>query len=77
MEDVNTLAQQEAADRQAALALHQAQMRNVPMQANDPRVGRLSITITQVKFIHLIFLHNVFKSNKRKFHLSRISCIAC
>ncbi|XP_051169123.1 toll-interacting protein-like [Leptopilina boulardi] len=51
LDDVNTLAQQEAADRQAALALHQAQMRNMPMQANDPRVGRLSITITQAKLV--------------------------
>ena len=45
---MNPQAQQEAADQQAALALHQAQMRSMPVQAHDPRVGRLSITITQV-----------------------------
>jgi len=43
--------QQEAADQQAALALQQ-QMQNMPV-AHDPRMGRLSITISQV----IIFLY--------------------
>ncbi|XP_033216500.1 toll-interacting protein-like [Belonocnema kinseyi] len=51
VEDINPQAQQEAADQQAALALHQAQMRSMPVQAHDPRAGRLSITITQAKLV--------------------------
>lgn len=42
----NAQLQQEAADQQAALALQQ-QMQNMPV-AHDPRMGRLSITISQV-----------------------------
>lgn len=40
--------QQEAADQQAALALHQLQMQVMPPAAIDPRMGRLSVTIVQV-----------------------------
>lgn len=47
IEEHNAQLQQEAADQQAALALQQLQMQNMPM-AHDPRVGRLSITIAQV-----------------------------
>lgn len=46
IEERNAQLQQEAADQQAALALHQ-QMRNMSV-AHDPRIGRLSITISQV-----------------------------
>ncbi|KYN06654.1 PREDICTED: toll-interacting protein-like [Cyphomyrmex costatus] len=47
----NVQLEQEAADQQAALALHQ-QMRSKSMSvAPDPRIGRLSITITQAKLV--------------------------
>ena len=46
IEERNAQLQQEAADQQAALALHQ-QMRSMSV-AHDPRIGRLSITISQV-----------------------------
>lgn len=42
----NAQLQQEAADQQAALALQQ-QMQSMPV-THDPRVGRLSVTISQV-----------------------------
>lgn len=48
--------QQEAADQQAALALQQLQ--GTP-QMHDPRVGRLSITIAQVKQLHPLVHSNV------------------
>lgn len=47
IEERNAQLQQEAADQQAALALQQLQMQNMPV-AHDPRVGRLSVTISQV-----------------------------
>jgi len=46
LEERNAQLQQEAADQQAALALQQ-QMQSMPV-AHDPRMGRLSITISQV-----------------------------
>lgn len=46
IEERNAQLQQEAADQQAALALQQ-QMQNMPV-THDPRVGRLSVTISQV-----------------------------
>lgn len=49
IEERNAQLQQEAADQQAALALHQ-QMQSMPM-ASDPRMGRLSITISQAKLV--------------------------
>ncbi|KYQ58332.1 Toll-interacting protein [Trachymyrmex zeteki] len=49
IEERNAQLQQEAADQQAALALHQ-QMRNMSV-AHDPRIGRLSITISQAKLV--------------------------
>ncbi|XP_014478995.1 PREDICTED: toll-interacting protein-like [Dinoponera quadriceps] len=50
IEEHNAQLQQEAADQQAALALQQLQMQNMPM-AQDPRVGRLSVTIAQAKLV--------------------------
>lgn len=47
LEERNAQQQQEAADQQAALALHQLQMQNMPAM-HEPYVGRLSITIVQV-----------------------------
>lgn len=47
LEERNAQQQQEAADQQAALALHQLQMQNMPAM-HEPHVGRLSITIVQV-----------------------------
>ncbi|XP_078042371.1 toll-interacting protein B [Augochlora pura] len=41
---------QEAADEQAALALHQAQLQNMPVM-HEPHVGRLSITIVQARLV--------------------------
>ncbi|XP_012056816.1 PREDICTED: toll-interacting protein-like [Atta cephalotes] len=49
IEERNAQLQQEAADQQAALALHQ-QMRNMSV-THDPRIGRLSITISQAKLV--------------------------
>lgn len=48
--------QQEAADQQAAIALHQLQMQVMP-PVIDPRMGRLSVTIVQVlnNFINFYF----------------------
>lgn len=46
IEERNAQLQQEAADQQAALALQQ-QMQTMSV-AHDPRMGRLSITISQV-----------------------------
>ncbi|XP_057336212.1 toll-interacting protein-like [Microplitis mediator] len=48
-ETLNPQQQQEAADRQAALALQQLQ--GGPVPTIDPRVGRLSITIVQAKLV--------------------------
>ncbi|XP_011157908.1 toll-interacting protein A [Solenopsis invicta] len=48
IEERNAQLQQEAADQQAALALQQ-QMQSMP--AHDPRMGRLSITISQAKLV--------------------------
>ncbi|XP_011633847.1 toll-interacting protein-like [Pogonomyrmex barbatus] len=48
IEERNAQLQQEAADQQAALALQQ--MQSMPV-AHDPRVGRLSITISQAKLV--------------------------
>ncbi|XP_033337459.1 toll-interacting protein [Megalopta genalis] len=42
--------QQEAADEQAALALHQLQLQNMPVM-HEPHVGRLSITIVQARLV--------------------------
>ncbi|CAD1471623.1 unnamed protein product, partial [Heterotrigona itama] len=50
LEDRNAQQQQEAADQQAALALHQLQMQNMPAM-QEPHVGRLSITIVQAKLV--------------------------
>lgn len=50
IEDRNAQQQQEAADQQAALALHQLQMQSVPA-VHEPHVGRLSITIAQAKLV--------------------------
>ncbi|EFN86309.1 toll-interacting protein [Harpegnathos saltator] len=50
IEEHNAQMQQEAADQQAALALQQLQMQNMPM-AHDPRIGRLSVTIAQAKLV--------------------------
>ncbi|KAH0952682.1 hypothetical protein HN011_006931 [Eciton burchellii] len=49
LEERNAQLQQEAADQQAALALQQ-QMQSMPV-AHDPRMGRLSITISQAKLV--------------------------
>lgn len=48
--DRNAQQQQEAADQQAALALHQLQMQNMPAM-HERYVGRLSITIVQAKLV--------------------------
>lgn len=50
IEERNAQLQQEAADQQAALALQQMQQMQMPNMpaAHDPRIGRLSITISQV-----------------------------
>ncbi|XP_003403029.1 toll-interacting protein [Bombus terrestris] len=50
LEERNAQQQQEAADQQAALALHQLQMQNMPTM-HEPHVGRLSITIVQAKLV--------------------------
>ncbi|XP_029051539.1 toll-interacting protein B-like [Osmia bicornis bicornis] len=50
LEERNAQQQQEAADQQAALALHQLQMQNMPAM-HEPHVGRLSITIVQAKLV--------------------------
>ncbi|XP_003695359.1 toll-interacting protein A [Apis florea] len=50
LEERNVQLQQEAADQQAALALHQLQMQNMPTM-HEPHVGRLSITIVQAKLV--------------------------
>ncbi|XP_076300094.1 toll-interacting protein B [Lasioglossum baleicum] len=42
--------QQEAADEQAALALHQLQLQSMPTM-HEPHVGTLSITIAQAKLV--------------------------
>ncbi|XP_012527487.1 toll-interacting protein isoform X1 [Monomorium pharaonis] len=49
IDERNAQLQQEAADQQAALALQQ-QMQSMSM-VHDPRVGRLSITISQAKLV--------------------------
>lgn len=49
IEERNAQLQQEAADQQAALALQQ-QMQSMPV-THDPRVGRLSVTISQAKLV--------------------------
>lgn len=71
IEEHNAQLQQEAADQQAALALQQLQMQNMPM-AHDPRVGRLSITIAQVR-IFLYYLHNYLLTLKGKVFPGQIS----
>ncbi|XP_071874058.1 toll-interacting protein [Bombus fervidus] len=50
LEERNAQQQQEAADQQTALALHQLQMQNMPTM-HEPHVGRLSITIVQAKLV--------------------------
>ncbi|XP_012233247.2 toll-interacting protein [Linepithema humile] len=50
IEERNAQLQQEAADQQAALALQQ-QMQSMPVNAHDPRVGRLNVTISQAKLV--------------------------
>lgn len=57
IEERNAQLQQEAADQQAALALQQ-QMQNMPV-THDPRVGRLSVTISQVISLHM---HEMYQS---------------
>lgn len=53
IEERNAQLQQEAADQQAALALQQMQQMQMPNMpaAHDPRIGRLSITISQAKLV--------------------------
>ncbi|XP_076631109.1 toll-interacting protein A isoform X1 [Colletes latitarsis] len=51
VEERNAQQQQEAADQQAALALHQLQMQNMPGMHEPHVVGRLSITIVQAKLV--------------------------
>ncbi|XP_054016534.1 toll-interacting protein A-like isoform X1 [Hylaeus anthracinus] len=50
VEERNAQQQQEAADQQAALALHQLQMQSMPGM-HEQHVGRLSITIAQAKLV--------------------------
>ncbi|XP_026824892.1 toll-interacting protein B [Ooceraea biroi] len=50
IEERNAQLQQEAADQQAALALQQQMQQSMPV-AHDPRMGRLSITISQAKLV--------------------------
>ncbi|XP_066586364.1 toll-interacting protein A-like [Prorops nasuta] len=50
IENQSTQEQQEAADRQAALSLHQMQMLNM-QSAHETFMGRLSITISQAKLV--------------------------
>ncbi|XP_017791182.1 PREDICTED: toll-interacting protein-like isoform X1 [Habropoda laboriosa] len=50
LEERNAQQQQEAADQQAALALHQLQMQNMPAM-HEAHVGRLSVTIVQARLV--------------------------
>ncbi|KZC08864.1 PREDICTED: toll-interacting protein-like [Dufourea novaeangliae] len=50
VEERSVQQQQEAADEQAALALHQLQMQNAPA-VHEPHVGRLGITIVQANLV--------------------------